>query len=109
MAQGRGTTAAPPLSFITPHDCTLVHCTRNAFRIQVDVGLAADVGSLQRLPRCIGNDSLVRELAYTARKLPASEALRCGLVSSVHTDKAGVRKAALDMAAVIASKSPVAV
>jgi delta(3,5)-delta(2,4)-dienoyl-CoA isomerase len=35
---------------------------------EVDVGLAADVGSLQRLPKVIGNNSLVRELCFTGRK-----------------------------------------
>lgn len=41
---------------------------------EVNIGMAADLGSLQRLPRIIGNDSLVRELAYTARNMGASEA-----------------------------------
>jgi delta(3,5)-delta(2,4)-dienoyl-CoA isomerase len=35
---------------------------------EVDVGLAADVGTLQRLPKVIGNNSLVRELCFTGRK-----------------------------------------
>jgi delta(3,5)-delta(2,4)-dienoyl-CoA isomerase len=38
------------------------------FLQEVDVGLAADVGSLQRLPKVIGNNSLVRELCFTGRK-----------------------------------------
>lgn len=37
-------------------------------RQEVDVGLAADVGTLQRLPKAVGNQSLVRELAFTSRK-----------------------------------------
>lgn len=49
--------------------------------------MAADVGTLQRLPKVIGSDSLVRELCYTARKLPAAEALSAGLVSRVYEDK----------------------
>lgn len=49
--------------------------------------MAADVGVLQRLPKVIGSDSLAREICYTARKLPADEALSCGLVSKVFTDK----------------------
>ena len=47
---------------------------------EVDIGLAADVGTLQRLPKIVGNDSLVRELVYTARKMMADEAMQCGLV-----------------------------
>lgn len=49
--------------------------------------MAADVGTLQRLPKIIGSDSLVRELCYTCRKLEAAEALSCGLVSKVFDNK----------------------
>lgn len=51
------------------------------------LGLAADVGTLQRLPKIVGNQSLVRELAFTARKMFADEALNLGLVSRVFSDK----------------------
>lgn len=50
-------------------------------------GLAADVGTLQRLPKIVGNESLVRELSFSARKMFSSEALQCGLVSRVFADK----------------------
>lgn len=76
---------------------------------EVDVGLAADVGTLQRLPRVIGNESLVRELAFTARKMFSSEALQCGLVSRVFDTKETMLAGALATAESIASKSPVAV
>ena len=46
---------------------------------EVDIGLAADLGTLQRLPKIVGNDSVVRELAYTARVFSASEALSFGM------------------------------
>lgn len=72
-------------------------------------GLAADVGTLQRLPKVIGSDSLVRELAYTARKMFADEALQAGLVSRIFPDKKAVLEGALETAVTIASKSPVAV
>lgn len=51
------------------------------------LGMAADVGTLQRLPKVVGNDSLVRELCYSARKMMADEAVTCGLVSRVFPDK----------------------
>ena len=41
---------------------------------EVSLGMAADVGTLQRLPKIVGNDSLVRELAFTGRNMPAQEA-----------------------------------
>jgi delta(3,5)-delta(2,4)-dienoyl-CoA isomerase len=50
-------------------------------------GLAADVGTLQRLPKIIGSQSLVRDLCFTARKFMSDEALSSGLVSRVYNDK----------------------
>ncbi|EFA13253.1 Delta(3,5)-Delta(2,4)-dienoyl-CoA isomerase, mitochondrial-like Protein [Tribolium castaneum] len=87
------------------------YCTKDAFfqLKEVDIGMAADVGALQRLPKVVGSDSLVRELAYTARKMPASEALSSGLVSKVFDDKDGMIEGVVGIAAEIASKSPVAV
>jgi delta(3,5)-delta(2,4)-dienoyl-CoA isomerase len=49
----------------------------------VNVGLAADIGTLQRFPKIIGSDSLARELALTGRAFGADEALRMGFVSGV--------------------------
>ena len=65
--------------------CDIRLCSEDAWFCvkEVDVGLAADVGTLQRLPKCIGSQSLVRELCYTGRRMRADEALRCGLVSHV--------------------------
>jgi delta(3,5)-delta(2,4)-dienoyl-CoA isomerase len=50
--------------------CDIRYCAKDSFFCvkEVDVGLAADVGSLQRLPKVIGNSSLVRELCFTGRK-----------------------------------------
>lgn len=47
------------------------------------IGLAADIGTLQRLPKAVGNDSLARELALTARDFDAAEAKELGFVSKV--------------------------
>ncbi|KAI8320237.1 ClpP/crotonase [Martensiomyces pterosporus] len=76
---------------------------------EVDIGMAADVGTLQRLPKVVGNDSWVREACYTARRIPAKEAQFVGLVSSVYPNKEELLKAAFDTASAIASKSPVAI
>jgi len=64
---------------------TAAVCDVNYFRLYK--GMAADVGTLQRLPRVIGSESLVRELAFTARKMMASEAKECGFISRVYDDK----------------------
>ncbi|XP_055991647.1 delta(3,5)-Delta(2,4)-dienoyl-CoA isomerase, mitochondrial [Sorex fumeus] len=91
--------------------CDIRYCAQDAFFQvkEVDVGLAADVGTLQRLPKIVGNQSLVNELAFTSRKMMADEALGCGLVSRVFPDRETMLDAAFALAAEIASKSPVAV
>ncbi|XP_036131029.1 delta(3,5)-Delta(2,4)-dienoyl-CoA isomerase, mitochondrial [Molossus molossus] len=91
--------------------CDIRYCAQDAFFQvkEVDIGLAADVGTLQRLPRVIGNQSLVNELAFTARKMMADEALGSGLVSRVFPDKEAMLDAAVALAQEISSKSPVAV
>ena len=77
---------------------------------EVDVGLAADIGTLQRFPKIIGNDSITRELALTGRKFNASEAVSMGFVSRVvHGGLKGVEQEALKMGGLIATKSPIAV
>lgn len=86
-------------------------CTKETFFCvkEVDIGMAADVGTLQRLPKVIGSQSLVRDLCFTARRLLADEAEKCGLVSKVFDTKDSMIEEAIKMAEVIASKSPVAV
>ncbi|TRM70369.1 ClpP/crotonase-like domain-containing protein [Schizophyllum amplum] len=77
---------------------------------EVDVGLAADIGTLAYLPKITGNQSLARELAYSTRPFSAQEALQLGLVSRVVPgSRAEVISAALDLAKTIVEKSPVAV
>ncbi|XP_053329951.1 delta(3,5)-Delta(2,4)-dienoyl-CoA isomerase, mitochondrial [Spea bombifrons] len=91
--------------------CDIRYCAQDAwFQVkEVDIGLAADVGTLQRLPQIIGSRSLVNELALTARKMMSDEAQSSGFVSRVFPDKASLLQGAFDLAAEIASKSPIAV
>ncbi|KAB8223928.1 ClpP/crotonase-like domain-containing protein [Aspergillus novoparasiticus] len=76
---------------------------------EVDIGLAADIGTLSRLPKVVGNFGWVKEVALSARVFGAEEALRVGFVSRVFGGKEEVLKGALEIAGLIASKSPVAV
>lgn len=87
------------------------YCTQDAwFQVkEVDVGLAADVGTLQRFPKVIGNASIARELCYTGRKFDAEEAKSIGLVSNVFPDKESALNHVIGLAENIAAKSPVAV
>ena len=75
---------------------------------EVNIGMAADIGTLQRLPRVIP-EGKVRELAYTGRRMPAEEALEAGLVNKVYESPEEMISGLKEMAAVIASKSPLAV
>ncbi|XP_066933116.1 delta(3,5)-Delta(2,4)-dienoyl-CoA isomerase, mitochondrial-like [Clytia hemisphaerica] len=76
---------------------------------EVDLALAADIGTLQRMPKLMGSHSLIRELAYTARPMYADEAQRNGFVGRVFKDKEEMMKSAFRLAKQIASKSPIAV
>ena len=77
---------------------------------EVDVGMAADLGTLARVPKLVGNVSLLHELALSGRPFGADEALRLGLISRVVPgSRADVVRAAIAFAELVASKSPVAV
>ena len=91
--------------------CDIRLCTTSSqFSVrEVKIGLAADIGTLQRLPKIAGNDSLVRELCFTGDFFGANTALQMGLVSKVLPNSGALWKDALDVASKIASNSPVAV
>lgn len=75
---------------------------------EIDIGMAADVGTLQRLPRIIG-DGMMRELAFTGRTIDGEEARSIGLVNRVFADQESLLEGVLAIAREIASKSPIAV
>ena len=72
------------------------------------IAMVADVGTLQRLPRVIG-DGPARELIFTGRDIDAARALSIGLVNEVLPDAAAVHARALAVAQEIAANSPLAV
>ncbi|MBN2741647.1 MAG: crotonase/enoyl-CoA hydratase family protein [Rhodobacteraceae bacterium] len=83
--------------------------TETAFGIEeIHIGMTADVGTLQRLPKLIA-PGIVRELAYTGRRFSADEAKGWGLVNAIHPDREATIEAALAMAREIAAKSPLAI
>jgi enoyl-CoA hydratase len=90
--------------------CDMRYCTGDAwFCIQeINIGMTADVGTLQRLPHLMPS-GLVRELAYTGRRMPAAEALQAGLVNQVFDSQDDMLAFILDVARTIASKSPLAI
>lgn len=79
---------------------------------EVDIGLAADIGTLTRLPKVVGNGSWVKDVCLSGRVFGAEEAGRVGFVSWVGGKggaKAEVVGEAVRWAAEVAGKSPVAV
>jgi len=76
---------------------------------EVDIGIAADIGTLTRLPKVVGSMSWVKDVTYSARTFGADEALRQGFVSKVLPSKSDAVTEGLKMAALLAEKSPVAV
>ena len=90
--------------------CDIRYATKDAFFCiqEINIGMAADVGTLQRLPYLIP-EGIVRELAYTGRKFSADEALRYGLINAVLDTHEAIIDHALDVASEIANKAPLAV
>ena len=84
--------------------------TDNAFFCiqEINIGMTADLGTLQRLPKLIP-EGIVHEMAYTGRRLPAARALAVGLVNEVFDTQEAMLAGALQMAEKIAQKPPVAI
>ena len=76
---------------------------------EIDIGIVADIGAFPRLPLIMGNESFVREMAFTGRAISADEALKFGLVSKVFKTKEDLLSGLKNIAEEISSKSPVAI
>ena len=90
--------------------CDIRYAASDAFFCvqEINIGLVADVGTLQRLPKLVP-EAVAREYAYSGRRLPAARARELGLVNEVFPDAAATLDAALALAREIAGKSPTAV
>jgi len=90
--------------------CDLRYVSADAFFViqEINIAMTADVGTLQRLPKLIP-DAIVRELAYLGGRMPAQRAYEVGLVNGVFETHEELVAGALDVAAQIATKSPLAV
>jgi enoyl-CoA hydratase len=108
IAAVQGACVGGALDLITACDIRLA--SKEAFFCiqEINIGMAADVGTLQRLPKIIP-DSKMREMAYTGRKMFAAEAKESGLVSDIFESQEEMLKAANKIASDIATKSPVAI
>lgn len=96
------------VDMISAADCR--YCTADAFFCikETDLGMTADVGTMQRLPHLIPQ-GMMRELAYTAGKLSAQRAKEIGLVNEVYADQAAMLEGVMAIAREMAKRSPMAV
>jgi enoyl-CoA hydratase/carnithine racemase len=90
--------------------CDIRVCTSDAFFTvqEIHIGMAADLGVLQRLPKIVPA-GVAREMAYSGDRLGAERALAAGLVNEVLPDAAALHAHAEALAKRIAAKSPLAV
>nr|MCS5683714.1 crotonase/enoyl-CoA hydratase family protein [Acidimicrobiales bacterium] len=90
--------------------CDMRYATEDAFFCiqEINLGMTADVGTLQRLPKLIP-EGVCRELAYTGRRMPAAEAKAVGLVNDVFEDHEALLDGVGEVARQIAGQSPLAV
>lgn len=90
--------------------CDLRYASRDAYLTvyEINVGLTADVGTFPRLCKLLP-EGIVRELAYTGRRMGAEEGERRGLFNEVLESKEAALERALEVAKEIAGKSPLAV
>ncbi|MEO8081906.1 MAG: enoyl-CoA hydratase-related protein [Caldimonas sp.] len=90
--------------------CDIRLCSADAFFTvqEISIGMAADLGVLQRLPKIVPQ-GIAREMAYSGERMGAERALACGLVNAVLPDAPALLERALTLATTMASKSPLAI
>ncbi len=90
--------------------CDMRYATRDAFFCvqEINIGMTADVGTLQRLPKLVP-EGVAREMAYRGHRLPAERAHQVGLVQELFDDHDALVAGVLEIAQEIASKSPLAI
>lgn len=90
--------------------CDLRYASADAFFCvqEINIGMAADLGVLQRLPKLMP-EGVARELAYTGERLGVERALSLGLVNAVLPDAEALLAHVLRVARSIAAKSPLAI
>jgi enoyl-CoA hydratase len=90
--------------------CCIRYATKDTFFCiqEINIGMVADVGTLQRMPKLMP-EAVVKELAYTGRRLTADKAMQYGLVNDVFESNGAMLEAVMQCAKEIASKPPIAI
>jgi enoyl-CoA hydratase len=108
LAAIQGACVGGGVDFVTA--CDMRYATEDAFLsiFEINIGMTADVGTFPRLVKLIP-EGVVRELAYTGRRIYAEEARNVGLVNRVFPDQETMLAEVMTIAAEIARKPPMAV
>ncbi|MFC3742362.1 enoyl-CoA hydratase-related protein [Paractinoplanes deccanensis] len=101
VAAVAGQCVGAALELVTACDLRIASADAVFIAAEVDIGVVADLGLLQRLPRIVGAGATA-DLALTGREVDAAEALRLGLVSRVADEPAVLYPLAAATAARIA-------
>ena len=90
--------------------CDCRYATEDAFFVvqEINIGMTADVGTFPRLCKLLPQ-GMVRELAYSGRRLSARKALEFGLVNDIFPTQEAMLAHVFALAKEIAEKSPLAV
>ncbi len=90
--------------------CDCRYATADAFFViqEINIGMTADVGTFPRLCNLMPT-GMVRELAYSGRRLSAAKAMQLGLVNEVFESQEAMLAEVMAIARDIAEKSPLAV
>ena len=90
--------------------CDMRYASAEAFFTiyEINIGMTADVGTFPRLVKLIP-EGIVKELAYTGRRMSAQEAKDVGLVNHVYETQADMLAGVMEIAKEIASKAPLAI
>ena len=90
--------------------CDLRYMTEDGFLsiYEINIGMTADVGTFPRITHLLP-EGIVKELAYTGRRISAQEAKQHDLVNEIYTDHEAMLEATMGIARQIATKAPLAV
>ena len=90
--------------------CDMRYMTENAFLsiFEINIGMTADVGTFPRICKLLP-EGVVKELAYTGRKMSATEAKALGLVNEIYKDHEAMLLGVMKIAQKIARKAPLAI
>lgn len=108
IAQIQGACIGAGVDIITA--CDMRYCSKDAYFSvkEIDLGIVADVGTLQRLPKIVP-EGIAREWAFTGKKFGADIAMKYNLVNEVFENVEEMQKQVLELAQTIAQKSPLTI